>query len=133
MENTTEISECDLAQFIGTEHYYEHSMLPGFVYTDGVKFLAERAGAHWLVDLVASWQTEPKVRDEPFQLWTLELDGEGGAVAYVQSDSDEPRLAEQVIEYTDFPEQLGPKFECYVCAGAVGDKPALVMMLKSEY
>jgi hypothetical protein len=44
------ITESDLAQFIGTENYYRYL---GINLTDGVKFLADEAGAYWLVDIVS--------------------------------------------------------------------------------
>ncbi len=37
-------------QFTGTEQYYFNPLFEQFRYTDGVKFLAERAGAYWLLD-----------------------------------------------------------------------------------
>ena len=49
----TTISESDLSQFIGTENYYRHWTGHG-VYTDGVKYLAEKAGAYWLIDAILS-------------------------------------------------------------------------------
>ena len=42
-----------LAHFIGTEHYYR--LTPSAVLTDGTKYLAEGAGAFWLMDAVASY------------------------------------------------------------------------------
>ena len=47
----TQLTESELNQFIGTEHYYRH--LLGFNYTDGVKFMAERGKAYWLIDAIA--------------------------------------------------------------------------------
>ena len=42
-----------LAHFIGTEHYYR--LTPSAVLTDGTKYLAEAAGAFWLMDAIASY------------------------------------------------------------------------------
>ncbi len=42
--------EDELEQFYGTEKWYRH--FTGLVYTDGIKYLAENAGAYWLIDLV---------------------------------------------------------------------------------
>lgn len=46
-----------LAQFTGTEHYYFSPPFSNFNYTDGVKYLADKAGAHWFKDevLARSW------------------------------------------------------------------------------
>ncbi|MCK9598089.1 MAG: hypothetical protein M0R06_03545 [Sphaerochaeta sp.] len=47
--------EAGLAQFYGSEQWYKASF-GGVVYTDGVKYLADHAGAYWLIDAVASYQ-----------------------------------------------------------------------------
>ena len=73
-------------------------------FTDGVKYLAEQAGAFWLIDLVASHQT-PRLRQEEFQIWTLKVDRSKTpmAVATCQADTHAKVLVQQEIEYTDFP------------------------------
>lgn len=55
----------ELAQFTGTEHYYRHWM--GKNYTDGVKGMAEKYKAYWLIDVVFSHQNS-KINKIPFQL-----------------------------------------------------------------
>ncbi len=132
--STATIEQSDLDQFIGSENYYKHGMLGrGFVYTDGIHYLAETAGAHWLIDLIASHQLNKKVRREPFQLWTIKLNGKGGATVFAQSDTDSPRLCQQFIEYTDWPESL-QDFQCYVERGSLDGKTACqILMLKSEH
>ena len=56
----------DLEQFTGTEHWYKHQF--GGHYTDGVRYLAQTAGAYWLIDAIFSYR-----RAERFQVWTLEV------------------------------------------------------------
>ena len=85
----------------GTNNYYKHWM--GIAYTDGVKEMAELAGAHWLIDAVASYR-----RKEPFQVWTLDVmlaenNRHHKCVLTMKEDSDCPVLVTQKIEYTDFP------------------------------
>ena len=72
------------------------------IFTPGVQHLAERAGAFWLIDLVASWQIDPKVRREPFQVWELKVKPDQTAVA-VATDGNDNVLASQTIEFPDFP------------------------------
>jgi hypothetical protein len=95
--------EADLAQFCGTETHWRHRT-SRLTYTDGVKFLAEKAGAFWLIDLVASHQTA-RLRREEFQIWTLAVDRDKRpmAVATCQADTNATVLVRQEIEYTDFP------------------------------
>ncbi len=66
------ITEVDLGQFTGTEHYYRHGLFRNVVYTDGVQFLAEEAAAYWLIDAIAAAQYgERCVKAEEFQVWRL--------------------------------------------------------------
>lgn len=101
------LTQTELNQFCGTEHYYRYT--GGLKLTDGVKYLAEVAGAYWLLDIIASYQTEQKIRNEHFQVWELKLSpdnattGKHEAVATMKTDSDQPELVRQEIEYTDFP------------------------------
>ena len=110
----------DLAQFTGTENYYKYH--GGLVLTDGIKYLADQAGAYWLLDIVASYQR--KLAGVGFQLWRIETCGLGNksAVVTCREDSDQPDIVKQEIEYTDFPLD---SFEFYVIDN--------VILLKSEY
>ena len=59
------------------------------------------------MDTIASWQTEPQVRNHPelrkIQFWTLEVDLEKRK-GLVRCDWDEGKpVVEQEIPYTDFP------------------------------
>jgi hypothetical protein len=103
MQQTAVALEADLAQFCGTDNWWRH-WTRRITYTDGVKFLAEKAGAYWLIDLVASYQTA-RLRREEFQIWTLTVDRQRTppAVTTCQSDTDKPLLVRQEIEHTDFP------------------------------
>lgn len=103
------LTEADLRQFSGGEERYRHALLGDrFTYTEGVKFLAEQAGAYWLIDAIASYQLDRRIRGDAmlrdFQLWTLRLHN-GGAILALTRDSGfaEPTVIEQFIEYTDFP------------------------------
>ena len=65
-----------LAQFRRSEDFYPHRS-QALVYTAGVKFLAERCGLFWLIDVIAAWQWWA-LRDPDlafFQLWELRLIG----------------------------------------------------------
>ena len=91
-----------LSHFIGTECYYRH-WLKVIVYTDGIKAMAEKAGAHWLIDAIASYQKASFREKYPFQVWRLTVEG-SKAVLVMQEDQGEPIIVRQEIEYTDFPE-----------------------------
>ncbi len=91
----------EIFQFHGTSKYWKHwtNLL---VYTDGVKHLAERAEAYWLIDAIASYQTVPKVRRTWFQFWFLTTENQQGLLEMVE-DEGVPPMVSQKIEYTDFP------------------------------
>ena len=90
----------ELDQFTGTEHYYRHFF--GVVYTDGVKYLSEQCQCFWLFDAIASWQTDPKVMKEEFQVWKLKVLEDKSAILSCE-DGNYNVIVTQEIEYTDFP------------------------------
>ena len=125
------ISEA-LAGCTGSENWFRCAVSQSLLYTDGISLLARLAEAYWMIDLVASHQTK-KVRQEPFQLWSLRKlvdDPDHMAVAECRTDTGEPTIVEQRIAFTDFPfDDLGESFEWYVEDSGDGRK---VVMLKSE-
>ena len=98
----------DLLQFTGTEHWYKHNNLTNsIIYTDGVEYLAEKASAYWLIDLIASYQNSKFVRQNTFQVWKLNLHLQDKNQATVTCDDGNGNiLVTQVLEYTDFPEDF---------------------------
>ena len=110
----------EMAQCTGTMQYHKLTLMP-LKGTDGMAMVAKEAGAFWLVDAIASYQQEPKIKELRIQFWTLEVKDKQ-ADLYCVEDSGKPKLVEQHIEYTDFPEG---KWKFYVTDG--------VIMLPSEY
>ncbi len=99
MKTAKEIQE-NLPSFTGTEQYYQH--ICNLLLTDGAKYLAESAEAWWLLDLVASYQGHPKVKNEDFQVYQLKVNPDKSAIVKI-TDGNNHILAQQEIEYTDFP------------------------------
>ncbi len=99
----------DLRQFTGTENYYRHATARNVLYTDGVKSLAERGGAYWLIDAIASHITGPVIRRsttaQEFSVWRLTVAEDRSAVLTARIDDDGPDLVRQEIRLTDFPLQ----------------------------
>jgi hypothetical protein len=104
------LTQSDLDQFRGGDEKYTH-WLRRLVFSEGVQYMAECAGAYWLIDIVASYQMHKKVKNnkrlQEFQLWELKVktDKNGGksAVVTLREDTGEPVVIRQKIEYTDFP------------------------------
>ena len=101
MKTKEEILE-ELPQFYGTDSYYRLSELfPMFVLTDGAHYLAEAAGAFWLMDAIASyWQQDAK---EGFAACSLRREVVRPGFTLTIEDGNDTVLAEQYIEYSDFP------------------------------
>jgi hypothetical protein len=67
--------EKDLLQFCGTETWYRHALNLNAFFTEGVLFLAENAGAYWLVDdIMIANKFNRAVKAEQYQSWALTLD-----------------------------------------------------------
>ncbi len=99
MKKAEEILD-NLVYFTGTGNYYKHMF--GIMYTDGVQYLAESADAYWLIDLVASYQFDMKVKKEEFQVYKLKVNPDKTAIVEI-SDGNDNIIATQKILYTDFP------------------------------
>jgi len=123
METKTKktLDESDLANFTGSENWYQH-WLGKCLYTDGAKYVADQAGANWLIDEIAINQTRPKVRAEEFQVWVLKVDLERRKGVLTCDDGNGNLVFTKRIEYTDFPL---PEIRFYCTDG--------VILLPSEY
>lgn len=134
----------NLAQFTGTETYWRLSHLYPFLCTDGVHFLAEQGGAFWLLDAIASWQSEPNVKNDPMlkeiQFWTLNVNVDQSAVLTCERDKGDVVVTQEIV-WTDFPL---PVVKLYLCnmecfwAHHQTDRPRRtrdygVLILPSEY
>ena len=94
----------DTSGFTGSEQFFRHPLARGFVYTEGVRYVAENAGggSFWLLDVIFSYQHEAKARREEFQVWTLSVKGGVGKVIMTNGNDKKPIIT-QDIEATDFP------------------------------
>ena len=104
----------EFSGFNSSESFYRHFL--GGVYTDGIKAVAEKCRAYWLIDAVFSYK-----RTEEFQIWTLEVK-KGQGILSMSEDSGRMPVVKQFITYTDFPEGV---LKMYLVSG--------VLHLPSEY
>ena len=122
--------EMELAHFTGTESYTNLRypwLRKRFLLTDGTKHLAEKAKAYWLMDAIASHQTNKQVVAEEFQFWMLTVNDKQAAVLTC-TDGNNKELVRQEISYTDFPlNSISLYAALDECLGG------LVVMLTSEY
>ena len=114
--------EQELHQFIGTEHYY--SIRADFMGTDGVMYLAEQAGCFWLLDLYWSHLLGIDHIANPFTVLKMTVQN---SAAYVEiEDGNDNVLAQQFVEYTDFPLSSITLYGCWA-------EQEWLVMLQSEY
>jgi hypothetical protein len=132
----------ELCRFHGTAQYHRLTLAPKFLATDGVAHLAERAGAYWLAEAIASHQLRPAVRRRDFQLWRLRRTKGHRAVLEMGDDIERGTrklihrradgsvqarpLVFQRIPFTDFPMD---STTLYVARGEDGTR---ILMLPSE-
>ena len=117
-----------LPHFTGTEHRHKYSSLfPNFLITDGVKFLADEAGAYWLIDAIGSYRSS--YRDAGFALAVFGKNSTypgGWALRIVDDIQSNTVYAFQEIEHLDFPLD---EIKLYV----INDGTHWVILLPSEY
>jgi hypothetical protein len=116
------LKQTDLNQFTSSESLYKHPL--GLLYTCGISYLATAGNAYWLIDAIASYQTNkllalPNLQD--FQIWRLVVNDNKSATLICEQDTDS-EILRQEIEYTDFPL---PCIKLYLVEK--------VLMLPSEY
>jgi hypothetical protein len=88
----------------GSENFYCHK--PSLIlYTDGVKELAEKCGAYWLIDLIISHQSHKDVNLERFQVWDLKR-VKDDAFTILATDGNHNKVTSQGIPFSDFPYDL---------------------------
>jgi hypothetical protein len=103
MTTTARLTERDLRQFTGSEHWYQHSLNRNVTYTDGAKHVADEGGAYWLLDTIAICQRHEKnVAAQGFQVWTLKV-REDRSASLICDDGNDNIVYTQDIEFTDFP------------------------------
>lgn len=91
-----------LSQFYGGDTIYRHPMFRNMLYSEGVRFIAEEAGAYWLIDGICGHQVDPKVAKEEFQVWHLTVHPDWTA-DLVCTDGNDGAVTHQNIKLTDFP------------------------------
>ena len=102
----------ELKNFSGTEHYYR--ITPDTIITDGAKFVADKAGAYWLMTAIASYLPD-FTNKETFIVANLTVTRTATACTALLKldDGNDNVLAEQFIEYTDFELDELKLYACY--------------------
>jgi hypothetical protein len=93
-----EALDSELMQFIGTEHWYKHPLMPAMTYTDGIKYFAEQTESYWLLDVIAT-EYFPMLKDQPFLFITVE--SQNGSCTIVVKDGDSKELKSKHVPFTN--------------------------------
>lgn len=103
MTKTPTLTIADLRQFSGTENWYRHGLNRKVLFTDGAKYVADTAGAYWLLDEIAIIQPyNQRVAAEAFQVWKLTGRPDQTATLTCE-DGNGNKVFTKRIECTDFP------------------------------
>jgi hypothetical protein len=103
-DNNKQLTNAELIQFTGSEYWYRHPLVRSILFTDGAKYVADRAGAYWLLDEVAFAQRGVEaVAKERFQVWKLKVDVEKSTGVLICEDGNYKAVFEKKLGYTDFP------------------------------
>jgi hypothetical protein len=90
-----------LRKFNATTQTHKHKS--GFRYTSKVKFLADAAECHWLLDLIGEYQ--PMTRRYLIQRWQYRIELDQGVLSFF--DSNRNRLFWKVLPLSNFPLREG--------------------------
>jgi hypothetical protein len=103
MTKTPALTKADLRQFSGSENWYRHGVNRKVLFTDGAKYVADTAGAYWLLDEIAIIQPyDKRVAAEKFQVWKLAVRPDQTATLTCEDGNGNAVFTKQ-IDYTDFP------------------------------
>lgn len=74
------------------------------VYSEGVRWMAERGSCYWLIDACASWLPSKQLRGEDFIVFRLTVNPDKSAVLIATDGNSDTPLVRQAIEFTDYGE-----------------------------
>lgn len=96
----------ETAHFTGTSTYYKH-FIPGLQYTDGVKYIADTYGAHWLIDVIFSHvacTAKARIAAKAGHPLTCTLTVKNEKALFeIKDEYTAEIVARQNINFTDFP------------------------------
>tara|TARA_X000001382_G_scaffold17054_3_gene10690 strand:+ start:909 stop:1304 length:396 start_codon:yes stop_codon:yes gene_type:complete len=122
----------DFDAFTGSLNQYSHKlpMTPELRLTDGTKAFAERMGAYWFMDIIAT-EFLPLLSEEDYIIFIEVTVNDDNSAVIIGTDGDKGdgpiTLHTRTIEYTDLPPNSGflPYYKFYLSDG--------LLMLPSEY
>lgn len=135
---TPEALQSTIDHYIGgSDGRTRHPLNRSFIYTEGVKEIAELAGAYWLLDILAT-ECAPALlklfldKEDWFQLVTFTVNDSSAGMLTMASDLNKPAIWSRSLEYTDFPPG---QWKLYLAVDQVVEpgRTNVVAMLPTEY
>jgi hypothetical protein len=116
MSQRSPLDPSTLAQFTGSEVFYRHALVRDIIYSEGAGYVADTAGAYWLLDEIALAQRfEDRVKTESFPVWDLTT-GQDGSATLTCGDGNGREVYTKRIPWTDFP---AAGVRLYLCNGCI--------------
>jgi len=94
------MTELNLSQFTCTDNYWRHPFSKS-VYTDGVKYFADKAKAYWFLDIVF---TEYDILQRANGFIVIKLTVNDGKADINVTDGNDFTMKSRHIDFTDCPE-----------------------------
>ncbi|MGM5000122.1 DUF6876 family protein [Tardiphaga sp. 538_B7_N1_4] len=98
----TDFNLTDLKHFTGSQEWFRHPLNRSVLFTEGAKYVADQAGAYWLLDEIALAQQHVRtVRAQEFQVWKLDVVSNRATLHC--EDGNDQQVYTKNIPFTDFP------------------------------
>lgn len=123
----------DLKQFKGSEKRYFCALMPSFIYTEGIQYLAENGNAHWLINLIAT-ELLPAAQSQTsdwFYAVSVSVTKKRKTTVSISNGDDGKPIAEEVIFHTNFP--CVENFTLFLAQSGTKAESMFCLMLPSEY
>jgi len=84
------------------QNYFRHNGA-NLLYSPSAKCFTKDLNHTWLLELIGHYQSEPKLKNTPFQLWELRIREDKSATLAVKDDVPSLPIIEEKIPYTTYP------------------------------
>ncbi len=98
----TDFNPAELKQFTGSQEWFRHTLNRSVLFTEGAKWVADKAGSYWLLDEIVLAQMHVRaVKTHQFQVWRLVVANRRGTL--ICEDGNDQQVYSKEILFTDFP------------------------------
>jgi hypothetical protein len=124
----TDFNLNELRQFSGSEQFFKHGINRKLIYTEGVQYLAEKAGCYWLIDEIAVILLPVLLKKRYDEFYSIQFLVTNCSAVITVGDGNGKTYMKHKIEWTDFPIS-GIPVNLYLCAS----DGCYCLMLPNEY